>query len=102
MGKVPEASAAAGMKYAVSEAINEACKYCAPLFVVDSLTVVGLADLPRADALNGTMTFIHFDGGIYALTADHVVKQLRKKAEETLAGRWLFSTLLGGHGNSLV
>jgi hypothetical protein len=70
---------------------------------INSLAVAGLADLPTAaDALNGTVTFIRFESKTYAITAQHVVKLLRGKAAQAHPGGWLFSTLLGIRGQSLV
>jgi len=83
--------------------LSESCKYCAPLVFINSLAVAGLADLPMAaDALNGTVTFIRFEGKTYALTAHHVVELLREKAAQVHPDGWLFSTLLGIRGQSLV
>jgi hypothetical protein len=89
--------------HAVPEKVSETCKYCAPLLFINSLAVAGLADLPTAvDALNGTVTFIRFESKTYAITAQHVVKLLREKAAQAHPGGWLFSTLLGIRGQSLV
>jgi hypothetical protein len=86
----------------MSEKVLKACVYCAPLFFINALAVGGMADLPKPDAVNGTATLIRFENKTYAVTAHHVVKLLRKKAAEVHRDAWLFTTLLGGRGDSLV
>src|ERR1700693_1027348 len=87
-------------KFMVPDAIRDTCKYCAPLFFINALAITGLADLPKADAFNGTVTFILFEEKTYAITAHHVISFLREKAREAHGDGWLFSTLLGGSGSS--
>jgi hypothetical protein len=92
----------AKQEFLAPNAMRDTCKYCAPLFFINAAATMGLADLPKADAFNGTLSFVRFEGKTYAITAYHVVEFLRRKAREVHGDGWLFSTLLGGKGNSVI
>jgi hypothetical protein len=94
---------AAKVRDAYSKIIPEISKYCAPLFVIDSLAVSGFADLsnfPMADSENGTVTFISFERETYAVTANHLIDLLRKSGKAH--GEYLFTPLLGIRGNTKI
>ena len=55
-------------KFTLQDAMHELCKYCAPLLFINSLALFGVADLPRAEALNGTLTLVTFEGKTYAIS----------------------------------
>jgi hypothetical protein len=89
-------------KFTVPDAMGQTCRFCAPLFFINALALFGMAELPNAEAPNGTVTFVGFEGKTYAVIANHVVEILRERAREAHGDGWLFSTLLGGKGNSVI
>lgn len=90
-------------KYTFPASIRETCKYCAPLFAINSLAINGfsdLADFPGAASENGTVTFICFEGDTYAVTAYHVIEYLREIAKGY--DSYLFTTLHGIRGGTKI
>jgi hypothetical protein len=68
------------MAYTISEEFGaNACKHCAPLFIVRQHIEVA----PRAEDPSATLTFIKFQGRTYGITCKHVVTTLRDRIKES-------------------
>lgn len=69
--------------YEVDEVLfNSGCRYCAALYLVPETLrkspAVDMYTYVSASKRNGTMTYVRRKGELYALTAWHVIEQLRK------------------------
>lgn len=68
------------MSYVVSDELyNNACKFCAPLFIVK--------EQPKIEATSkdssATITFIKFQGRTYGITCKHIVETLKDRIRES-------------------
>lgn len=68
------------MDYRVTDVLGaNACKHCAPLFIVRHHIEIA----PTADDPSATLTFVRFQGRTYGITCKHVVNSLRDRIKKS-------------------
>lgn len=72
-----------------ADALKDSGKYCATICASDLSKFISQGPYPSITDDTATVTFIEFEGGHYAVTANHVIETFREAAGDEWMKRWV-------------